>query len=190
MAVYAGTAAGKPSFWTTILTQWPNRKILVLERLLTSHKSASNITHSAIASRKRSARVLRTVQHAVSAYSLERPPVQYSVLCMQRCCTTPHHLHNTNINRVLVPQYRDASAVVKLSVVGKRCHTLCTPCTMHEIIRVALSHCAFSTSLVDSHTLYDQPFGPSARTFLGQMPVCMVRHEILMHAYLAKYWVV
>ena len=120
---YTGTGAGKPSFWTTILTQWPNRKILVLERLSTSHKSASNITHSAIASRKRSARVLRTVQHAVSAYSLERPPVQCSVLCMPRCCTTPHHLHNTNANRVLVPQYRDASAVVRLCVVGKRCHT-------------------------------------------------------------------
>ena len=28
---------------------------------------------------------------------------------------------------------------------------------------VALSHYAFPTSLVDFHTLYDQPFGPSAR---------------------------
>ena len=36
----------------------------------------------------------------------------------------------------------------------------------HGIVRVALSHCAFSTSLVDFHTLYDQPFGPSARAFL------------------------
>ena len=33
------------------------------------------------------------------------------------------------------------------------------------IVRIALSHCAFSTSLVDFHTPYDQPFGPSARAF-------------------------
>ena len=101
---------------------------------------------------------------------------------------TPHHLHNKNASRVLVPQYSNASAVVKLCVVGKRCHTSCTPCTMHGIVRAALSHCAFSTSLVDFHTLYDQPFGLSARTFLGYMPVCMIRHEILMHSdtYLAK----
>ena len=84
-----------------------------------------------MASQKRSACVLHTVQHAVSAYSLERPLVQCSLLCMQQCCTTPHHLHNTNANRVLVLQYRDASAVVKLCVVGKRCHISCTPCTMH-----------------------------------------------------------
>ena len=83
-------------------------------------------------------------------------------------------------------EYKDASAVVKLRVVGKRCHTLCTPWTMHGIAHVALSHCAFSTSLVDFHTLCDQPLGPSARTFLGYMPVCMIRNEILMHAYLAK----
>ena len=181
-----GTGAGKPSCWTPILTQWPNRKVLVLDRLSTSHKSVSNITYSANASRKRSACVLRTVQHAVSTYSLVRPPVQCSVLCMPWCFTTPHHLHNTNANRVLVPQYSAASAVVKLWMVGKRCHTLCTPCTMHRIVRVAPSHCAFSTSLVDFHTLYDQPFGPSTRMFLGFMPVCMIRHEILMHTYLAK----
>ena len=161
-------------------TQWPNRKMLGLERLSTSHKSASNITYSANVSQKCSARVLRTVQHAISAYSLVRPPAQCSVLCM------PHHLHNTNGSRVLVQQYSDASAVVKLCVVGTRCHTSCTPCTMHGIVRVALSHCAFSISLVDFHTLYDQPFGPSTCMFLEYMLVCMIRHEILMHAYLAK----
>ena len=144
MVLHDGTGAGKPSCWTPILTQWPSRQILVLERLSTFHKLASNITYSAIASRKCSAFVLRTVQHAISAYSLVRPPVQCSVLCMPRCCTTPHHLHNTNSNRVLVQQYSDASAVVKLWVVGKRCYTSCTPCTMHGIVRVALPHCAFS----------------------------------------------
>ena len=149
MAGHDATGAGKPSCWSPILTQWPNRKVLVLERLSTSHKSASNITYSAIASRKRSACVLRTVQHAVSTYSLVRPPVQCSVLCMPRCFTTPHHLHNTNASRVLLPQCRDASAVVKLWVVGKCCHTSCTPCTMHGIVRVVPSHCAFSPSLVD-----------------------------------------
>ena len=89
-------------------------------------------------SRKKSAPlVLRTVQHAISEYSLVPPPAQCSVLCMPRCLTTPHHLHNTNASRVLVQQYSDASAVVKLWVVGKRCHTSCTPCTMHGIVRVA-----------------------------------------------------
>ena len=179
MAGHDGTGAGKPSCWTPKLTQWPNRKVLVLERLSTSHKSASNITYSAYASRERSACVFGTVQHAVSAYSLVRPPVPW-------CCTIPHHLHNTNANRVLVQQHRDASAVVKLCVVGKRCHTSSTPCTMHGIVHVAPSHCAFSTSLVDFHTFYDQPFGPSTCMFLGYMPVCMIRHEILTHTYLAK----
>ena len=61
--------------------------MLGLERLSTSHKSASNITYSANVSRKCSARVLRTVQNAVSAYSLVWPPVQCSVLCMPRCFT-------------------------------------------------------------------------------------------------------
>ena len=186
MAGHDATGAGKPSCWTPILTQWPNRKVLVLERLSTSHKSASIITYSAIASRKRSECVLRTVQHAVSTYSLVRPPVQCSVLCMPRCFTTPHHLHNTNASRVLLPQCRDASAVVKLWVLGKGCHTSCTPCTMHGIVRVVPSHCAFSPSLVDFHTLYDQPLGPSTCMFLGYMHVCMIRHEILMHTYLAK----
>ena len=65
----------------------------------------------------------------------------------------------------IVPQYRNVSAVVKLRVVGMCCHTSCSTCTMHGIVRVALSHCAFSTSLVDFHTLYDQPFGPRARVF-------------------------
>ena len=37
--------------------------------------------------------------------------------------------------------------------------------TMRLYSHVALSHCAFSTSLVDFHTLNDQPFGPSARAF-------------------------
>ena len=82
MARHGGTGAGNPSCWTAILTQWPNRKVWVLERLSTSHKSASNITYSAIASRKRSACVFGTVQHAISTYSVVRPPVQCSVLCM------------------------------------------------------------------------------------------------------------
>ena len=166
MALHDGTGAGKPSCWTPILIQWRNRKKMVLERLSTSHKTASNITCSTIASRKRSACVFHTLQHALGAYSLVRPPAQCCVLCMPRCCTTPHQLHNTNANRVLVLQYRDVSAVVMLWVVEKRCHTSCTKCTMHEIVRVALSHFAFSTLLGDFHTLYDQPFGPSARTFL------------------------
>ena len=96
MALPDGTGAGKAACCTPISTQWPNRKMLGLERLSTSHKSASNITYSANVSQKCSACVLRTVQHAVSAHSLVRPPVQYSVLCMPWCITTPHHLHNTN----------------------------------------------------------------------------------------------
>ena len=75
MALDDGTGAGKPSCWTPILTQWPNRKKLVLERLSKSQKSASNITYSAIASRKRSACVLHTVQHGLRAYSLVGLPV-------------------------------------------------------------------------------------------------------------------
>ena len=43
---------------------------LALERLSIFHKSASNITHSAITSPKRSACVLHTLQHALTAYSL------------------------------------------------------------------------------------------------------------------------
>ena len=105
-------------------------KKLARERLSPFRKSASNITHSAIAEQKRSACVLYTVQHALSAYSLVRQPVQCSVLCMPRRCTTQHHLQSTNANRVLVPQYTNVSAVVKLLVVGKRCHTSCTTCTM------------------------------------------------------------
>ena len=129
MAFHGGTGAGKPSCWTPILTHWPNGKKSVLERLSTSHKSA-NITYSAIASRKRLVCVLLTVQHAVSAYRLVRTPAQCCVLCMPRCCATPHHLPYTNANHVLVPLYRDASAVVKLLVVGKRCHMSCTPRTI------------------------------------------------------------
>ena len=185
MALPDGTGAGKPSCCTPISTQWPNRKMFGLERQSTSHKSASNITYSANVLQKCSARVLRTVQHAISAYSLVRPPAQCSVLCMPWGFTTPHHLHNTNASCVLVPQYRDASAVVKLWVVEKRCYTSCThhawDCTFST---VTLS--LFSTLLVDFYTLYDQPFGPSARTFLGYMPVCVIRHEILMHSDLAK----
>ena len=186
MALPDGTGAGKPACCTPISTQWPNRKMLGLDRLWISRKSASNITYSANVSRRCSARVLRTVKHAISAYSSVRPPAQCSVLCMPRCFTSPHHLHIINANCVLVPQYRDASAVMKLWVVEKRCHTSCTPCNMYGIVHAALSHCAFSTLLVDFHTLYDQLFGPSARTFLGYMLVCMIRHEILMHSYLAK----
>ena len=60
---------------------------MVRERLLTFHKSASNITHAAIASQERSACVLHTVQHALTAYSLGRPPVQCSMLCMLLCAS-------------------------------------------------------------------------------------------------------
>ena len=140
----------------------PNRKV-ARERLLPFHKSASNITHSSIAEQKRSVCVLYTVQRALVHTVLVRQPVQCSVLCMPRRCTTPYHLHTTNANCALVPQYRNVSAVVKLQVVGKRCPTSCSTCTMRGIVHVSLSHCAFSTSLVDFHTLYDQPFGPSTR---------------------------
>ena len=114
MAIPDGTGTGKPTCCTPISTQWPNRTVLGLERLWTSHKSASNITYSANVSRKCSARVLRTVKHAISAYSSVRPPAQCSVLCMPRCFTSPYHLHNINASRLLVPQYRDASAVLYL----------------------------------------------------------------------------
>ena len=130
MAFPDGTGAGKLSCWTPILTQCPNQKKLACERLSPFHKSASNITHSAIAERKRSACVLYTVQHALTAFSLVRQPAQCSVLCMPRRCAIPHHLHNTNASRVLVPQYRNVSAVVKLRVVRKRCQTSCTACTL------------------------------------------------------------
>ena len=95
---------------------------------------------------------------------------QCSVLCFACCYANLHHLHtsisNANTNRALVPQYRNVSAVVNLRVVGKRCQTSCTTCrstTMGLCSHVALSHCAFSTLLVDFHTLYDQHLGPSAR---------------------------
>ena len=61
------------------------KKILVLERLSTFRKSASNISNSAIASQKHSLWVLHTVQHGLTAYSLVRPPVQCSMLCMLLC---------------------------------------------------------------------------------------------------------
>ena len=82
MAFTDGTGAGKQSHWTPILTQCTNRKKMVLERLPTFCKSASNISHSAIASQERSACILHTVQHALTVYSLLRPPVQCSMLCM------------------------------------------------------------------------------------------------------------
>ena len=97
---------------------------------------------------------------------------QCSVLCFACCCAALHYLHtsNANTNHALVPQYRNVSAVVNLRVVEKRCQTSCTTCrsnTMGLCSHVALSHCAFSTLLVDFHTLYDQPFGPSAgRVFI------------------------
>ena len=49
----------------------------------------------------------------------------------------------------------NVSAVVNLRVMRKRCHTSCTTImTLPGLyIYVALSHCAFSTSLVDLHTL-------------------------------------
>ena len=43
-----------------------------------------------------------------------------------RCCETLHHVHTSNVNpnRVLVPQYKNVSAVVNLWAVGKRCQTV------------------------------------------------------------------
>ena len=157
MALPDGTGASKPACCTPISTQWPNCKMLGFERLSTSHKSASNITYSANVSRRCSARVLRTVKHAIRAYSLVRtvqhaisanslvwPLAVCSVFSMPWCFTIPHHLHNTNTRCLQLLEYRDASSVVKLWVVVKRCHTSCTPCTMHVIVRVALSHCVYS----------------------------------------------
>ena len=63
MAFPDGTSAWMLSHRTPILTQCPNRKALVLGRLLAFHKSASNVTYSAIASQKPSACVLFSVQH-------------------------------------------------------------------------------------------------------------------------------
>ena len=110
-----------------------SRKKLLLERLLTFHKAASNITHSAIASQERSACVLHTVQHALTAYSLVRQPVQCSMLCMLLCdpasfayyCTTSTCSSTANASRALVPHYIN---VVILLVVRKRCQTSCTTC--------------------------------------------------------------
>ena len=64
----------------------PNRKQLAHERLSPFHKSASNITHSAIASKKRSACVLYTVQYALTAYSvvLRSRLYEYSVQAVVR----------------------------------------------------------------------------------------------------------
>ena len=126
----------------------------------------------------------KNVQHACcTLYSM---PSLYTVWCANQSrvlyfacrCTTLHHLHNTNANSVLVPQYKNVSVVVKLRVVGKHCHTSCTTSLhymYHWIVHVALSHCAFSTLLVDFHTLYDQPFGPSARAFSLHWCVCMLK---------------
>ena len=102
---------------------------------------------------------------------------QCSVLCFACCCATLHHLttSNANASRALVPQYRNVSAVVNLRVVGKRCQTSRTTCrstTMGLYSHVALSHCAFSTLLVDFHTLYNQPFGPSAWRVLLERLSC------------------
>ena len=118
-----GTGTGKLSCWTLILTQWPNRIKLVFERLSTFIKSASNITHSAIASQERSTCVLHTVHHALTAYSLV--PHQCSVLCFACCYATLHHLHisyyyssNATASRALERQYRNASAGMNLRVMG------------------------------------------------------------------------
>ena len=85
MAFPDGTGTGKQSRWTPILMQCTNWKKMVLERLSTFRKSASNVSHSAIAGQERSACMLNTVQHALAAYSLVRPLVQCSMLCMLFC---------------------------------------------------------------------------------------------------------
>ena len=73
-----------------------------------------------------------------------------------------HHLQtsNANANRAQVPPHRTVSGVMKLKVAGKRCQTSCNTCrstTMGLYSHVALLQCAFSTLLVDFHTIYDQP---------------------------------
>ena len=149
MAFRDGTGAGNQSHWTRILTQCPNRKKLVLKGLSTFRKSASNISHSAITSQERSACVLHTVYSTACPHCIQfgaasaefyalHAVVRPCIICILHCSSS-------------MPQYRNASAVVNLQVVGKCCQTSCT--TMGLYSHVALSHCAFSTSLVDFHTL-------------------------------------
>ena len=106
---------------------------MILERLSTFHKSTSNITHSAIASQDRSACVLHTVQHALTAYSLLRQPVHALHVVVRPCincilyyCTTSTCGGNENASRALVPQYKNVNAVVNLRMVRKCCQTSCT----------------------------------------------------------------
>ena len=170
------TGAGMLSRWTPILTQCPNRKTWCLK----------GYRHPVYPLQTSPTPPLpgKNVQHAYcTLYSMPSLHTvwcghQCSVLCFACWCATLHHLHtsNANANRALVPPYKNVSAVVNLRVVGKRCQTSCTTCrstTMGLCSHVALSHCAFSTSLVDFHTLYDQPFGPSVGRFF------FYRHAVL-----------
>ena len=96
---------------------------------------------------------------------------QSSVLCFACCCVTLHHLHTSNANATVRLRYSTEMSVRLWScgwwrsvarprglVTTYRPTNMAWDCT----VIVALSHCTFSTLLVDLHTLYDQPFGASA----------------------------
>ena len=129
MAFPDSTDTGKPSRWTPILTQCPNRKKLVLERVSTFHNPFQTSPTPPLPR--------KNVQHACSTlYSMPSLHTvwcgnQCSVLCFACCSGTLHHLHTSNANayRALVPQYRNVSVVVNLRVVMKRRQTLCTTST-------------------------------------------------------------
>ena len=97
--------------------------------------------------------------------------------CMLLCdpaSSAYYYSSNANANRALVRQYRSVSAGMNLRVMGI-VETLLDPRALHDCTymglysHVALSHCAPCTSLVDFHTQYDQPFGPSAlRVFITE----------------------
>ena len=123
MAFPDGTRDGKLFRRIPIFTQCSNRKKMALERLSTFHKSASHVTHSAIALQKRSAYVSHTVQHARTAYSLVRQSLHsavfYALHAVVRPPPPPHHLHNANVNCALVRCTHGTGISVRLRVVNR-----------------------------------------------------------------------
>ena len=137
MAFPDGTGAGKPSHSTPTLTQCPNRKNLVLERVSTFRKSAFKHHREEALQHVCCTLYSMLSLHTVWYYSGN----QCCVLCFACCCVTLHRLHtsNANANHALVRQYRHISAVVnKLAGRGegrgrgeggrKRCQTMCITC--------------------------------------------------------------
>ena len=133
----------------------------------------------------------KNVQHACcTLYSM---PSLYTVWCGNQCsvlcvayyavvrpCIICILVMQTPTVRYTVPQYRNVSAVVNLRVVGTCCQTSCTTCTCTTM--GLYSHCStvtlrilhFAGGFPVFHTLYNQPFGPSARLVF----ICTEGHEL------------